>query len=174
VRVAVGSTNPVKVGAVQSAFAMVWPASGVACIACDVPSGVSEQPMSDRETIQGARTRATSARDLTDAEFGAGIESGLTEIEGAWYATGWVAVVDRAGTEGLACTMLRPVPHASLALVQQGMELGHANDRVFGATNSKQETGLIGLLTNNLLTREGVFRDGVIAALGRFLHPELF
>jgi non-canonical (house-cleaning) NTP pyrophosphatase len=54
------------------------------------------------------------------------------------------------------------------------MELGAANDRVFGKTNSKQATGLIGLLTNDVLTREGVFRDAVISALARFIHPELF
>jgi non-canonical (house-cleaning) NTP pyrophosphatase len=54
------------------------------------------------------------------------------------------------------------------------MELGLANDRVFGTTNSKQASGLIGLLTNDVLTREGVFRDAVIAALARFLHPHLF
>ncbi len=59
-------------------------------------------------------------------------------------------------------------------LVRQGLELGAANDVVFGQTNSKQGTGLIGLLTNNLLTRESVFRDAVISALTTFLHPDLF
>ncbi len=69
--------------------------------------------------------------------------------------------------------MMRPVPLPSLALVLEGMELGTANDQVFGKVNSKQDTGLIGLLTNDLLTREGVFRDAVISALARFLHPDL-
>jgi inosine/xanthosine triphosphatase len=130
--------------------------------------------MSNAESIHGARTRATSSRELVDADFGVGIESGLERIEGAWYSTGWVVIVDRAGREGISSSMLRPVPLPSMALVLQGMELGHANDRVFGTTNSKQATGLIGLLTNDALTREGVFRDAVISALARFLHPGLF
>ncbi len=88
------------------------------------------------------------------ADFGVGIESGLEEIDGIWFSTGWVVIIDTDGLEGL--------------------ELGAANDVVFGKPNSKQANGLIGLLTNDILTREGVFRDAVISALARFLHPELF
>ncbi|HYI24438.1 MAG TPA: inosine/xanthosine triphosphatase, partial [Thermomicrobiales bacterium] len=108
------------------------------------------------------------------ADYGVGIESGLTEIDGTWFSTGWVVIADATGREGISSSMIRPVPLPSVALVHQGFELGEANDRVFGKTNSKQDTGLIGLLTNNLLTREGVFRDAIISALARFLHPDLF
>ena len=59
VRVAVGSTNPVKVGAarrVVTRLAAVVEVTGVA-----VPSGVPDQPWGDEETIRGARTRARAA-----------------------------------------------------------------------------------------------------------------
>ena len=106
--------------------------------------------------------------------WGVGLESGLERIGDTWFSTGWVVIVDAAGNEGISSSMLRPVPLPSIALVHQGVELGHANDQVFGTVNSKQATGMTGLLTNNVLTREGVFRDAVIVALARFLHPELF
>ena len=172
--VAIGSTNPVKISATEAAFRAVWPDDAWMFTPFAAASGVSDQPMSDSESIRGARNRAHGAISATGADFGTGIESGLTRIEGHWFSTGWIVVVDRDGREGISSSMIRPVPLPSLALVHQGHELGAANDIVFGKVNSKQDTGLIGLLTNNLLTREGVFRDAIISALARFLHPALF
>ncbi len=173
-RVAVGSLNPVKIAAAAAGFAAVWPAESLECDGCRVASGVGDQPMSNIESIRGARTRAEQARDALDADYGVGIESGLEEIDGGWFSTGWVVIVDTHGIEGISSSLYRPAPLPSMALVRQGLELGSANDVVFGKTNSKQANGLIGLLTNDILTREGVFRDAVISALARFLHPELF
>lgn len=172
--VATGSGNPVKIAATRAGFMAVWPGTPWTVSGVDVASGVADQPMSNAESIRGARNRATAARRALDADFGVGIESGLERIDGAWFSTGWVVIVDRDGREGMSSSMFRPVPLPSMALVLQGLELGHANDRVFGTTNSKQATGMIGLLTNDVLTREGVFRDAVVSALARFLHPELF
>ncbi|MEJ7901378.1 MAG: inosine/xanthosine triphosphatase [Thermomicrobiales bacterium] len=173
-RVAVGSLNPVKIAATAAGFSTVWSEEDWQCDGCLVPSGVSEQPMSNSESIGGARNRAVQARDALGAGYGVGIESGLEEIDGIWFSTGWVVIVNGHGAEGISSSMLRPVPLPSMELVLQGLELGAANDIVFGKTNSKQTNGLIGLLTNDILTREGVFRDAVISALARFLHPGLF
>ena len=172
--VGVGSTNPVKVTAARNGFAAVWPETGWSVISCEVASGVSEQPMSNAETILGARNRARRAREQHNVTYGVGIESGLCQIEGAWFSTGWVVVVDASGTEGISSSLIRPVPARIMALVHEGLELGHANDVAFGVQNSKQHTGMIGLLSNNVLTREGVFRDALISALARFVHPEVY
>ena len=173
-QVAVGSRNPVKVAAARAGFAAVWPGQEWVIAGSDVASGVANQPMSNRESMLGARNRAVRAREALGAGWGVGIESGLECIDGVWFSTGWVVIVDAEGREGVSSSMFRPVPLPSLHLVRQGIELGVANDRVFGTVNSKRSTGMIGLLTNDVLTREGVFRDAVISALARFLHPELF
>lgn len=173
--IAVGSHNPVKVAAVRSAFGAIDPLGDHTIECCDVPSGVSEQPMSHVEAIAGARNRATICRTARDADFGIGIESGLEQIDGTWFTNGWIAVVDRHGIEGLACAIMKPVPPPVMRLVlNQDMELGSATDRVFGTTSSKHATGLIGLLTGDALTREGTFRDAIIAAFTRFRRQELF
>ncbi|HYH12056.1 MAG TPA: inosine/xanthosine triphosphatase [Thermomicrobiales bacterium] len=174
VQVAVGSRNPVKIAATRGGFAAVWPERQWTIEGLEVASGVAAQPMSTADALRGARNRAIRARETADAAYGVGIESGLERIEGTWFSTGWVVIVDAESREGISSSMLRPVPLPSMELVLQGMELGMANDQVFGTTNSKQATGLIGLLTNDVLTPEGVFRDAVIAALARFLHPDLF
>ncbi len=173
--IAVGSHNPVKVAAVRSAFGTIDPLADHSIECCDVPSGVSAQPMSHVEAITGARNRATTCRIACDADFGIGIESGLEQIAGTWFTNGWIAIVDRHGIEGLACAIMKPVPLPAMRLVlDQGLELGAATDRVFGTMSSKHATGLIGLLTGDALMREGTFRDAIIVAFARFRHPELF
>jgi len=173
--IAVGSRNPVKIAAVRSAFGAIDPAGSFTIECCEVPSGVSEQPMSYGETITGAHNRAVHSREALNADFGIGIESGLEQIAGIWFTNGWIAIVDRRGSEGLVCAIMKPVPIPAMQLVlEEGLELGSATDRVFGTTSSKHATGLIGLLTGDVLTREGTFRDAIIAAYAIFRHPELF
>lgn len=55
-RVAIGSKNPAKVGAVKLAFDTMGIAAEI--VGVEVESGVSAQPFSDEETIQGAVQRA--------------------------------------------------------------------------------------------------------------------
>ncbi|GAX90221.1 DUF84 family protein [Effusibacillus lacus] len=58
-RVAVGSSNPAKVKAVQAAFEALG--HQVHVVGFDVESGVSAQPFSDEETVEGALNRAKAA-----------------------------------------------------------------------------------------------------------------
>ncbi len=73
-RVCIGSTNPVKTAAAKTAFAAVFPGEEFEFVGGDdhchsqllnrtvnAPSGVSDQPMSDAETLQGARSRVANA-----------------------------------------------------------------------------------------------------------------
>lgn len=55
--VAVGSTNPVKVNAVQEAFRACFPGWMFDVRGIKAASGVSDQPMTDKETRSGAIVR---------------------------------------------------------------------------------------------------------------------
>jgi non-canonical (house-cleaning) NTP pyrophosphatase len=52
------------------------------------------------------------------------------------------------------------------------MELGDADDAVFGRSNSKQANGSIGLLTDDALTRTEYYVQAVIMALIPFKKPQ--
>jgi non-canonical (house-cleaning) NTP pyrophosphatase len=54
------------------------------------------------------------------------------------------------------------------------VELGEADDRVFGCNNSKQQNGAIGLLTGDAVDRAGLYVPAVIFALIPFKNPELY
>jgi non-canonical (house-cleaning) NTP pyrophosphatase len=56
-KIIIGSKNPAKNQAVKNAF----PEKNVEFVSLDIPSGVSEQPFSDEETITGAKNRAVNA-----------------------------------------------------------------------------------------------------------------
>ncbi len=173
-KVAVGSKNPVKIAAVHEAFKKIFPDTHWHVEGLEVDSGVAHQPMSDEESIVGATNRATRAIKELGGDYGVGLEGGLQEIHGQWFDSGWIVVVDKTGNKGIGSTIKMPTPAKLMALVSKGIELGKANDIVFQTTNSKEAEGHFGLMTRNAITRTSGYRDGVIAALARFIHPDLF
>lgn len=173
--IAVGSQNPAKLEAVKSAFQKVWPDEEWNVVGTDVKSGVSDQPMTDIESIQGAINRAERALAATpNATYGVGLEGGIQQINDHYYDCGWAVVVDNTGQEGIGSSVRMEVPARVMELVLQGTELGFADDQVFGQEMSKHSLGHFGLMTNGALTRTEAYRDGIVAALSHFLHPGLF
>ena len=59
-------------------------------------------------------------------------------------------------------------------LVESGVELGVADDQVFGHTNSKHQGGAVGLLTGNAVDRRALYAQAVALALVPFKNAELY
>jgi len=173
-KVAVGSKNPVKIEAVKLAFEKVFPKEHWDVEGADVASGVSDQPMSDEESIRGARARAQKARDALNADFGVGLEGGLQQIGNDWFDCGWISIFDTQGIEGIGSSVRMHTPDKMIEMVHEGMELGLVNDKLFGIENSKQGDGHFGLMTKNAITRTTGYTEAVIAALARFIRPEVY
>lgn len=175
VRITVGSENPAKIEAVKQAFALIFPNEERELCGVDVAAGVSNQPMNDKESIKGARNRAVAAlQSIPDADFAVGLEGGLESIAGHWFDCGWIVILSGTGEEGIGSTFRIEVPEKLMKLIRAGKELGEADDIIFQKINSRQSGGNFGLMTNNAVTRVQGYRDGVIAALSRFIHPDLF
>lgn len=173
-RVIVASTNPVKLRAVQDGFQRMFPEQSFEFQGVSVPSGVSDQPASDAETLSGACGRVQAARELfPEADYWVGLEGGIEDEDQEMAAFAWVVI---QGGERLsrARTVTFYLPPAVAHLIRQGVELGEADDRVFGRQNSKQENGAIGLLTGNVLDRAQAYAMAVILALTPFKNPHLY
>jgi non-canonical (house-cleaning) NTP pyrophosphatase len=54
------------------------------------------------------------------------------------------------------------------------MELGEADDVVFGTDNSKQKMGAVGLLTKGLTNRAQYYEEAVQKALIPYMNPSLY
>jgi inosine/xanthosine triphosphatase len=168
VLVAIGSMNPVKINSARRAFELTWPDESWVFTGRTVESGVSRQPLTDAETIKGARNRSIAALEQLGADYGVGIEGGLQRTGDKWFAGVWVAVIDKQGKEGVGGALKVTVPTNVMQLVQGGLELGEACDQAFNTRNSKQNEGIFGLVTNGLLSRTIVSTEAVIAALAAF------
>lgn len=171
-QVAVGSQNPVKVAAVRAAFTQIWPDATV--FGVDVPTGVTEMPLSDAECIAGARNRARAAMQQIGAEFGVGLEGGVNEEPVGLMLLGWVVIVDQAGTEGLSCTAKIPLPDAIAQAIRGGAELGPLMDKLLKQHEVRKQGGASGALTAGLVSRQAKFELAVAYALSRFVAPEFY
>jgi inosine/xanthosine triphosphatase len=171
----VASTNPVKLAAAAGGFAKMFPALSFKIDGVSVQSGVGHQPMTDTETLRGARTRVQNARSqVPDADYCFGIEGGVHERDHHLEAFAWVVVISREGKIGEARTATFQLPGRIADLVRSGVELGDADDRVFGRNNSKQSNGAVGLLTGDVVDRTKYYEQAVILALIPFANAELY
>ncbi|MBP6803674.1 MAG: inosine/xanthosine triphosphatase [Chloroflexi bacterium] len=171
-KIAVGSTNPVKLTAVQSIVQQLWPDAEVTAVS--VPTGVSEMPLSDSETITGARNRARAARAAINADLGFGLEGGVHPDPIGLVLQGWVVVTDGNGREGIAGAGRLPLPPMLAQRILAGEELGPVMDELLGENNVKAKGGAIGALTGGLIPRQQAFALGVAYALAPFVAPEFY
>jgi inosine/xanthosine triphosphatase len=184
--VAVGSTNPVKLSSVKRAFERFFPDTEIVTISYAASSGVSDQPMTDEETLRGALNRCQAvAAACKDAlpDYAVGLEGGCSERSVALPGTevkylecfAWMAVFQVcSGRFGWARTGSFQLPPAVAELVISGVELGIADDRVFGRSNSKQQDGAVGLLTRGVITRTDYYEHALLLALVPFGLSEHF
>jgi inosine/xanthosine triphosphatase len=170
-KVVIASHNPAKIRAVNEAFALQFPGETIEYIPASVESGVGDQPFSDEETRHGARNRARHASEMhPGADYWVGLEGGIETIDDQLMAFAWMAVLGPDQRIGEARTVTLPLPPAVKTLVDQGLELGDANDKVFSTVNSKHQGGAFGLLTNGIYTREGVYTEALVIALVPFVN----
>lgn len=159
-RIIVASKNPVKLNATLSGFQRMFPNEEFTVEGVAAESGVSDQPMTDDETLTGAQNRVANARSLQpDADYWVGLEGGIEKKVSGMQAFAWMAIESKDGLSGRGRTGVFFLPPKVATLIDEGMELGDADDVVFGRTNSKQEGGAIGLLTDNVIDRAGYYTD---------------
>lgn len=175
---AVGSENPVKINCVTAAVTAFWPTAQVVGTRTD--SQVSAQPTSEHEMYIGALNRARQAlKNIPTAQYGVGIEGGIEDDpkdnEDGMWAFAVIVIVDRQQrtSEGQTGRFRLP-PGVARLIRDEGLELGEADDRIFGRQNSKQNEGAIGILSDGRITRMELYQPAVIFALLPFLHPEYY
>lgn len=170
----VGSHNPVKLNAVKLAFQRVFPTEALNVVPCAAPSGVSDQPMSDTETLIGAQNRAHHCSvEHPDACYWVGLEGGCQLVASELEAFAWMFIKSSQG-EGKARTASFSLPRQVATLVADGIELGVADDMVFKQKNSKQQGGAVGLLTGGLIDRSQYYEQALILSLIPFINAEFY
>ncbi len=175
-KIIIASTNPTKIESTRKAFLSVFPDEELVFEGVQTSSGVSEQPMTDEETLLGARNRVLAIRqEHPDADFWVGLEGGVDDIMGELHQFSWTYVCAADGREGKgrSATYIAPKVYRTM-LIEQGMGIGEVGDTIFNMKNSKQGSGASGLLTNGIIDRVELDRHATIFALIPFIKPELY
>lgn len=174
-RVIVASKNPVKVNAAVVGFQRMFPDESFNVEGITVPSGVSDQPMGDDEILRGALNRVeAAAKAVPDADYWVGIEGGSEEIADGMTTFAWAIIRSSDGRIGKGKTGSFFLPEKVASLVRGGMELGEADNAVFGRQNSKETNGAVGLLTDDAIDRTAFNTEAVILALIPFKNQEFY
>jgi inosine/xanthosine triphosphatase len=173
-KVIIASQSPVKIKAVQIAFTKVFPSGKFEYEGISADSNVPDQPMSNDETFKGAKNRCLNAFELKqDADFWVGIEGGIQKVEDELEAFAWVYLKSKNKT-GKGRTGSFFLPKRIAELIEQGYELGDADDIVFDLKDSKKNNGAVGILTGNIIDRASYYTEAIILALIPILNEELY
>ena len=174
-KINIGSITTVKVGAVSEIIQDYPHLSDAVLRELQTDSGVSVQPKSLEETIQGAMNRAKNVFD--DCDYSIGIESGLMHVPNT--KTGYMDVcvcVIYDGKEfhiGLSSAWEFPDKKITELMIKEGLDMSEAINRA-GLTDNPQigsEEGAIGILTKGRLTRKDYTKQALRTAL---IHLEQF
>jgi inosine/xanthosine triphosphatase len=176
-RIKVGSKNPVKVGAVRDTLKDYELLRDSDISGIEVASGVSDQPRSLTEIVNGAVNRAKNA--FSDCEYSFGIESGFVEVPGT--KTGFMNVTACAIYNGTKCHLglssaFECPPVVTKMVLNEGMELDQAYYKA-GLTDDRRlgySGGVIKYLTRGRVTREDWIKESVRMALIHLENHELY
>ena len=168
--IAVGSTNNVKVHAVEELIDEYPILKGSKVVAVSTQSGVSEQPLSLEETVLGAKNRAEKAFHASQpCQYGIGIEGGLCASPGT--NTGFVTLNICSIFDGthhyIGFTSGFEVPPQILKLVlEQKMDLSQACFHSGITTKVKvgASEGLVGILTQGRINRKQYTKECLVMA----------
>ena len=164
VEVAVATSNPMKVRAVERVFKrffdpLVKPVR--------VDHGVPSQPVG-RQVYEGAYKRAILALETTGADFGVGIEAGPIIIDPVGYLEGQIAVVASREGIGVGVSPLFMLPSSIMDMVVSGVELSNAFKH--GRSHDIGESiGVIGIVTQGAVTRQDLTEAALTMALLPFI-----
>ena len=169
-KVALCSTNPAKVAAATTVCKKLFSSAPLETVSM---SGLPDQPIGRSETKTCALTRAKHALNLTGADFGIGLESGV-DLEG--WLINCVAVVSKKGRESIVWGLSFELPReAAERIILKKEEMGPVMDEIFAKHgSSKSHGGAVGQLTNGIVTRADIWESPLGCAFIPFIHAELY
>jgi len=171
-RARVGSTNPVKIGAVREVLERVFSEGfDVNVEGVEVMSGVPSEPWED-DVVKGARNRARNA--IGDADLGVGIEAGLFKVHGETLDIQYCAIIDKEGNMTLGHGPGFRYPLKVLEEVAKGRTVGEAMGELTGVEDIGRKGGSIDHLTKGLLDRTELTKQAVLMALVPWIRKDLY
>lgn len=176
-KIAVGSTNTIKVDAVKEIISEYDFFASAEVISCDVFSEVSNQPKNLDQTIRGAMNRAKNA--IHNCEYSFGLESGLMKVPHT--KSGYMDFCACAIYDGkkfhLGLSSCFEYPKKVIRLIfEEGLEVDEAYHQLGLTDNARigRAEGVIGQLTKGRLKRKEYTKQAIRTALIHLENLELY
>ncbi|HLR10277.1 MAG TPA: DUF84 family protein [Sporosarcina sp.] len=169
-KVVVGTKNHAKTAAVNNVFKQYFTEMDLVTESCH--SGVSEQPIGNEETRQGAINRAVEALSCGGGDIGVGLEGGVIYVADDMYVCNWGAIALADGTTITAAGAQIPLPQVIKNEIEKGFELGPVIERHFNRQGIRQQEGAMGMFTNGVITRVKLFEHVMELLIGQYLYIE--
>lgn len=174
-KVMIGSKNPAKYMAVQTAL-LDMELNDCETIAKEVDSGVRNQPLTDKETIDGALHRARQAlSESEDAEFAIGLEGGVVLDSAPTFTVmvcNWGALVTKDGEEFIAGGARIPLPDSFKGELLAGRELGDLMDEYCQRKDIRKHEGAVGIFSEGAVTRQQMFEHVSRLLVGQWKYSK--
>ncbi len=170
-RVAVGTSNQLKLRAVARAFTLLC--NPVDALMVSV-GGPTPQPVGLESVVRGAVVRARKALEEAGGDYGGGVGAGPFTLGRLAIELQAAAVVDRQRRVSLGLSQAFMVPSAWAGSVLKGVELGSIAEERTGRRGIGRTHGVIAYLTSGLVSRGDLTYEATLMALVPRLNPELY
>lgn len=175
--VVVGTSNPIKVKAVEKAFSKFF--KNVEVIMHPVIPRAPPQPVGLITVIEGAISRAKEALKSEErADFGVGIEAGIIPIPytiSGYMDQQFAAIVDKSGRITIGGGPAFEYPSfITNRIIKEKIEVNHIMAEITGRQKIGHEEGAIGYFSKNVLNREIITEMAVIMALIPRINEDLY
>lgn len=176
-RINVGTDNQAKIEAVKEIIKDYPMFAGAEVQGVEVSSGVSKQPMSLEEIINGAKNRARNSFD--NCVYSVGIESGL--MPAVQTKTGYVNMCACVIYDGehyhpgfspafeYPKMIIKKVIEENLSVEEAAFDCGLTKDKKVGSSE-----GMISIFTKGRMNRKKYTQQAIQMALIHLDNPELY
>ena len=174
----VGSENKNKIEAVRQVIENYDFLKQAQVEGCKVSSGVSDQPSSLEETIQGAINRAKNA--FQNCTYSVGLESGMIPVQegkSKRYFQHTICSIYDGNKYSLGFSPAFELPIKAVDLIiYSGFTLEEATKEMKLTDNQEigKAEGIIGILTQGKVTRIDYTKPAIQMALIHLQNPELY
>lgn len=172
-KVAVGSTNKVKIDAVRNIFTQAF--GLVEVVSVEPPEDLDRQP-TEEKVAEGAIRRAKMAIESARADFGVGVEAGLfrNDILDKYLDIQYCAIVDGSGKITVGHGPGFEYPPEVIKAVLDGKTVGDTMSKLTGIEKIGHKMGSIGYLSDGMIDRTSLTELSVLMALIPRIRNELY
>ena len=171
IKILVASKNPAKLNAVEVSFKKYF--ENIEIEGIEASSGVSDTPLTEKETLQGVKNRMKVLDREKNFDFKVAVEAGTQKIGNIRYLFTWV-MIKKDEKESLGRSISYPLPSTINAELEKTGFLSEIAAKFSNVEDVRSKEGLIGFLSKGKITRSILTEGAVMSAILTFLNEELY